>query len=317
MVRAQQHGSQHRVSARSGRHAALIRWVLRPERCRTRRRVSCRPSPTRADACLAAISETTQVPIWAGAVMRRPSRGQRTCGQVILALTEWKVPRRGSYVKLRETAPLSTRASTMSRSAWLLLSILLLCTAGFLLSLNGCGGGSTPPPPPPPASKIQHVVIIFQENRTPDNLFQGLCIPPYGNPSSCNSINPTASQYDIATSGTDSTGANVTLLPIDRVTAATNGNPDNYDLSHAHSAFVRMCDLNPATGAYAMDGADLIAYNCTPTTPPTVNCPPPKDPQFMYVYPSDVQAYLTMAQTYTFADHMLQTNEGPKIGRAS
>jgi phospholipase C len=201
----------------------------------------------------------------------------------------------------------------MSRSAWLLLSILLLCTAGFLLSLNGCGGGSTAPPPPPPASKIQHVVIIFQENRTPDNLFQGLCIPPYGNPSSCNSINPTASQYDIATSGTDSTGANVTLLPIDLGTAATNGNPDNYDLSHAHSAFVRMCDLNPATGACAMDGADLIAYNCTPTTPPTVNCPPPKDPQFMYVYPSDVQAYLTMAQTYTFADHMFQTNEGPSF----
>ena len=28
--------------------------------------------------------------------------------------------------------------------------------------------------------KIQHIVIIFQENRTPDNLFQGLCIPPYG-----------------------------------------------------------------------------------------------------------------------------------------
>ena len=198
----------------------------------------------------------------------------------------------------------------MSRLVLVSISILLLCAVGFLLSLNGCGGGNTIPPP---ASKIQHVVIIFQENRTPDNLFQGLCIPPYGTPSSCNSINPTASQYDIASSGTDSTGANVTLLPIDLGTAATNGNPDNYDLSHAHSAFVHMCDLNPATGACAMDGADLIAYNCTPTTPPIVNCPPPKDPQFMYVYPSDVQAYLTMAQTYTFADHMFQTNEGPSF----
>jgi hypothetical protein len=45
-------------------------------------------------------------------------------------------------------------------------------------------------------SPIQHIVIIFQENRTPDNLFQGLCIPPYGNSSSC-STSPTNSQYDI------------------------------------------------------------------------------------------------------------------------
>ena len=27
---------------------------------------------------------------------------------------------------------------------------------------------------------FKHVVVIFQENRTPDNLFQGLCAPPYG-----------------------------------------------------------------------------------------------------------------------------------------
>lgn len=28
-------------------------------------------------------------------------------------------------------------------------------------------------------ARFQHVVIV-QENRTPDNLFQGLCTPPYG-----------------------------------------------------------------------------------------------------------------------------------------
>jgi len=72
------------------------------------------------------------------------------------------------------------------------------------------------------ASVIQHVVIIFQENRTPDNLFQGLCLPPNGNPSNCNSTNPTASQYDIASSGTDSTEATITLGPIDLGTTATN-----------------------------------------------------------------------------------------------
>jgi phospholipase C len=201
----------------------------------------------------------------------------------------------------------------MSRLALLSVSILLLSVAGLLLSLNGCSGsGTTTGTVPPPAAKIQHVVIIFQENRTPDNLFQGLCIPPYGSSSAC-STNPSASQYDIASSGVDSTGATITLSPIDLGTAGTNGNPDNYDLSHAHSAFVDMCQLNPATGICAMDGADLIPASCTPTTPPVANCPPPPDPQFMYVYPNDVAPYLTMAQTYTFADHMFQTNEGPSF----
>ncbi|MGA2377228.1 MAG: alkaline phosphatase family protein [Candidatus Sulfotelmatobacter sp.] len=179
--------------------------------------------------------------------------------------------------------------------------------------MNGCSGsGTTTGTVPPPASKIQHVVIIFQENRTPDNLFQGLCMPPYGSSGAC-STSPGASQYDIASSGVDSTGATIVLNPIDLGTTATNGNPDNYDLSHAHSAFVDMCNLNPATGVCAMDGADLIPATCKPSTPPVVNCPPPPDPQFMYVYPNEVAPYLTMAQTYAFADHMFQTNEGPSF----
>src|SRR5580693_10356469 len=163
----------------------------------------------------------------------------------------------------------------MSRLAWLVVSILLLLAAGFLLSLNGCGGGTATFTVPPPASKIQHVVIIFQENRTPDNLFQGLCIPPYGSASAC-STNPSASQYNIAGSGVNSTGATITLSPIDLGTVSTNGNPDNYDLSHAHSAFVDMCNLN-ASGACQMNGADLIPISCGAGA---TNCPP-ANPQFM------------------------------------
>ena len=49
--------------------------------------------------------------------------------------------------------------------------ICLLVTGGFLLGLNGCGGGGTTQSAPVVPSKIQHVVVIFQENRTPDNLF--------------------------------------------------------------------------------------------------------------------------------------------------
>ena len=52
----------------------------------------------------------------------------------------------------------------------LLLSIVI-AIAGFLINLNGCAGVVANNNPPPGPGKINHVVIIFQENRTPDNLF--------------------------------------------------------------------------------------------------------------------------------------------------
>jgi phospholipase C len=198
----------------------------------------------------------------------------------------------------------------MSRLALLSVSIVLLCVAGLLLSLNGCSGNSTTTiMVPPPVSKIQHVVIIFQENRTPDNLFQGLCIAPYGSPSAC-ATNAGPTQYEIQTSNwlNNQVSGGVTQPGV--IDLGTVGsNPDNYDLSHAHSAFEDMCDLN-GSGACQMDGAALIPTSCAAGT---AGCPPPADPQFRYVTPADVQPYLTMAQTYTFADHMFQTNQGPSM----
>jgi hypothetical protein len=57
----------------------------------------------------------------------------------------------------------------MNRSASLSILILLFCAVAFFMSLNGCSGissSSTPITVPSPSLKIQHVVIIFQENRT-------------------------------------------------------------------------------------------------------------------------------------------------------
>ena len=59
-----------------------------------------------------------------------------------------------------------------------LLCVVLLSTTALT---SGCGGGSknvpppTPPPIPPPtaSSTIKHIVIIMQENRSFDNLFNG------------------------------------------------------------------------------------------------------------------------------------------------
>jgi len=196
----------------------------------------------------------------------------------------------------------------MSRSVRILVSIPLLLAAGCLLSLQGCGGSSSTISTGGSA-KVEHVVIIFQENRTPDNLFQGLCMAPYGSPSAC-AVNAGPSQYEIQSSNWSNNQASGGVTQPGVIDLGTYGsNPDNYDLSHAHSAFNDMCDLN-AAGACQMDGAALIPYSCTAGQ---VNCPPPANPQYMYVNPADVQPYLTMAQRYTFADHMFQTNQGPSF----
>jgi phospholipase C len=133
------------------------------------------------------------------------------------------------------------------------------------------------------AAVIQHIVVIFQENRTPDNLFQDPLLMSRG--------------ADISASGLNSQGQTIVLSPIDLGTAGTN--PQNYDLSHANSAFVFMYDGGK------MDGADLIPCS------PSANCP--ANPQFMFVKPSDVQPYFAMAEQYTFGDRMFQTNQGPSF----
>jgi len=34
-------------------------------------------------------------------------------------------------------------------------------------------------------TRFHHIIVVVQENRTPDGLFQGLCLPPYENPRVC------------------------------------------------------------------------------------------------------------------------------------
>ena len=101
--------------------------------------------------------------------------------------------------------------------------LLLLITASLTLGLNACGGGTTATIMPPPPGKLEHVVVIFQENRTPDNLFQDPVLIIRESPTSLSS-------------GTNSLGQTIPLSPIDLGTAGSN--PQNYDLGHAHSAFV-------------------------------------------------------------------------------
>ena len=148
-------------------------------------------------------------------------------------------------------------------------------------------------------TSFQHVILVIQENRTPDNLFQGLCTTP--NPR-C-STRPSSQQYDIQTTA---------WLDKTSLTTGTT-NPKavqfglSYDIKHTHAAFVQMCDLN-ASGACAMDGAANVG--CYASAP---QCP--KKPAFGYVDNSAgaVQPYLDLVKDYGWGNYMFQTNQGPSF----
>lgn len=150
------------------------------------------------------------------------------------------------------------------------------------------------------STPIKHVVLVFQENRTPDNLFQGLCGPPFGTSNSC-SVTPKTGQYNIQTSNwLNKNAAGGITQPI----AAPLG--VNYDNFHSHGAFTAMCDAN-SQGVCQMDGAANI-----PCGPPS-DCP--KFPQFSYVDNSTgiLNPYLELATQYGWGNQMFQTNQGPSL----
>jgi phospholipase C len=124
-----------------------------------------------------------------------------------------------------------------------------------------------------PSPAVQHVVIIVQENRTPDNLFHGL---------------PGA---DIANSGLDTSGKTIPLRPFPLANL--------YDVDHSHTGFLALYDGGK------MDGENTVATSCG------VPCVLYPNPQYGYVQSADNRPYMDMATQYTFADRMFQTNEGP------
>jgi phospholipase C len=135
---------------------------------------------------------------------------------------------------------------------------------------------------------IEHVVIIFQENRTVDNLFHDPVLMQRG--------------ADIASVGLNSHGD---LVPLTAVSMSAPYNPDHSRIP----AFQDMCNISATTKNCKMDGADKIQIFCDPGK---TGCAPP-NPQFKYVQAGDVLPYFQMAETYTFGDRMFQTNQGPSF----
>jgi phospholipase C len=148
-------------------------------------------------------------------------------------------------------------------------------------------------------SNFKHVVVIVQENRTPDNLFQGLCTSPYG---AC-AVPPTPlAPYDIQTSKWLTKNGTIDPTPVALASA--------YGLGHSHDSFNLMCDMvagNPPM--CRMDGAAGIPCG----KPNGTTCP--ANPQFSYVDNSTgiLNPYLSLASQYGWANYMFQTNQGPSF----
>jgi phospholipase C len=122
------------------------------------------------------------------------------------------------------------------------------------------------------SSKIQHVVIIFQENRSFDNLFQGF---------------PGA---DTVSGGKNSKGQTILLRPVGLAT--------QFDIDHSFEAMLAACNgkgKTPGTKC-RMNGFDREqAFGG------------PKNPQYVYVPHSDSKPYFDMAHEFVVADHMFQS----------
>ncbi|HEY6326614.1 MAG TPA: alkaline phosphatase family protein [Candidatus Cybelea sp.] len=176
----------------------------------------------------------------------------------------------------------------MKRLPWCLAGAVALSVA----LAAGCGGAGGGPPggavvPGGPAltapgsigRKIQHVVIIIQENRSLENLFRGF---------------PGADTVDY---GKTSKGQLVRLLPepLDKP----------MDIDHTHLAFATEYDGGK------MDGFDLVQSHCNKNA--GSGCRQSNLHAYGYVPKYQIEPYWTLATAYTLADHMFQTNQGPSF----
>lgn len=135
---------------------------------------------------------------------------------------------------------------------------------------------------------FKHIIIVVQENRTPDNLFGAGAGPQ----SSC------GSEYDFQPGVDIDNGAPNKQQgqphPTCNVSTplANSCNPE-----HNHIDFSHMYDGG------AMDGAcSNTSSGCSGTCP-----------QYAYVPQSDVLPYYEIAENYGFANYMFQSNEGPSF----
>ena len=157
--------------------------------------------------------------------------------------------------------------------------------------------------------QIKNVILIVQENRTPDNLFHFLTpacpIPSHAKGLDACIPNPvTTSCYDVSPCGLSNQKEKSSPVPVKLkpLLLAADVNPD-----HSHKGFNDMCDPDPVTFQCRNDGAWKTS---------------PKDSAYTYVsnpavtnyngkHGHALDPYLMLAEEYGWANFMYQTNQGP------
>ncbi|MBV8066452.1 MAG: hypothetical protein JO113_00640 [Candidatus Eremiobacteraeota bacterium] len=169
--------------------------------------------------------------------------------------------------------------------------LLAISAAALLLSAcSGSVGGGNPAAALPLVqhrqhhqyeTKINHVVVIIQENRSFDNLFQGY---PGANTQSY---------------GYNAQNQVITLQPV--------GLETKWDLPHTAHTFFLSCNGTgsiPGTNCQ-MNGFDGEGWGCGGPGEPTC---PNANPPYSYVPQSETQPYFDMANQYVLADEMFASN---------
>ena len=162
-------------------------------------------------------------------------------------------------------------------------------------------------------SQIKHVVVIFQENRTPDNLFHflsPLCPIPAGASGlqACTPHPVTTACYNISPCGLSNQSGSVVPVTLTGLPLAGSS-----DANHTHAAFAQMCDADPANG-YACRNDGIWKVNHTDKAANQNSYAYVLNPA---VTNSDGSAghvldpYLAFAEQYGWANFMYQTNQGP------
>jgi phospholipase C len=227
----------------------------------------------------------------------------------------------GNAIAQAQSSPFQSLSPASSGGQGLALAANASWSGGPGATSSTGGSQSSLPPTPAsdlttasagPATSFTHVVLLIQENRTMDNLFQGLCGPK-------RTLCP--NPYDLQNFGFNSKGKK---LPLKRTPMASPYSP-----VHDHPNFVQLCHRDPKTHQCRMNGADLIPCHLDylrathpgegpDAIPEGAGLPDParttikKAPNcsFAYVDPADIQPYLSLVSQYGFANYVFSIQGG-------
>ena len=151
---------------------------------------------------------------------------------------------------------------------------------------------------------FKHIIIVVQENRTPDNLFGS-------GPSAANCSQEHAFEpgVDIVDGGYGWVPLSNTLLQYQLI-CNTSLPLSSWDTNITTPGIVDPTHLYETGWVPDYDGGnqDGFCHEYTNYSKYGSTCPP-----YSYVQRSDVQPYFDIATTYGFANYMFQTNEGPSF----